>query len=389
MTSPITRRIPTQDERRELLRALALWTGRADVAEDLVQQTLFEAWRSNRQPEPEDEWRPWLFGVARNILLRWRREEGRHGFLTPNGPEDERFLEVASAVDDLDALLTTSEMVSLLDDLLGRLPAETRDALILKYVAELPQADVARRLGMHEKALEGRLHRGKKALHRALITDRPDTAIELGLVSEPGVWQEIDRLCPSCGDRRLSGRWFEDGGFQVTCRGCETPDQRLDILMSTGGDAGSRARRRPSLTRATQDVLAFWSPFHRDGIWTPARCAFCDRAVQPRLEYQADSGSSHDDISLHLVFACDQCGIGSHHTVAGSGLLITGGQAFWERHRSIRAMASRTVRWQGIDAIASSWFSNDGHRYTAWYSIATGALLAIDEDGVQTLAADQ
>lgn len=253
MTHIGVKRIPTADERRDVLRSLILWTGRPDVAEDLVQQTLFETWCSSRQPDGDDEWRPWLFGVARNMLLRWRRDAGKHGVLTPDGPENERFLEVASAADDLDALLTTSEIVSLLDDLLGRLPAETRDALILKYVVDLPQAEVASRLGMHEKALEGRLHRGKKALHRALITDRPDTAIELGLVAEPGVWQEIDLLCPSCGEHRLAGRWFEDGGFHISCRNCIASDERLEILwVAAVGDtpiltvARSLARRGTS-----------------------------------------------------------------------------------------------------------------------------------------------
>lgn len=382
MTSTTSKRIPTADERRELLHALTLWTGRLDVAEDLVQQTLFEAWRSDRQPERDGEWRPWLFGVARNILLRWRRDIGKHGVLTPDGPEDERFLEVASAADDLDALLTTSEIVSLLDDLLGRLPAETRDALILKYVVDLPQAEVATRLGMHEKALEGRLHRGKKALHHALITDRPDTAIELGLVTEPGVWREIDLLCPSCGEHHLAGRWFEDGGFHVSCRSCVASDERLEILMGGSGRRQGRPDRR-SLARATRALLAFWSPFHRDGVRTDARCSFCDTPVTPRLEHRPDGSGG---IALHLAFICDRCpNTGSHHTVAGSGLIIAEGQAFWQHHRSIRAVPSRFVSWRGANAIESQWQSADGHLYTAWYSTATGALLAIDEDGVETL----
>lgn len=258
MTDIETKRIPTSSERRDLLRSLTLWTGRPDVAEDLVQQTLFEAWRSCRQPERDDERRPWLFGVARNMLLRWQRDAGKHRFVTPNGPEDERFIEVASGADDIDALLTTSEMISLLDELLGRLPAETRDALILRYVADLPQSEVAGRLGLHEKALEGRLHRGRQALKRTLITERPDTAIDLGLVSEPNVWQEIDLVCPCCGIRYLSGRWFEDGGLQVACRECASSGERLEILVQVDGGKRGHQRRRPSLARATRDLLKYW-----------------------------------------------------------------------------------------------------------------------------------
>ncbi|HWV24230.1 MAG TPA: RNA polymerase sigma factor [Thermomicrobiales bacterium] len=380
-----TKRIPTPEDRNDLLRALAMWTGRFDVAEDLVQQTLFEAWRSDRQPEREEEWRPWLFGVARNVLLRWQRDVGKHGFLTPGGPEDERFLEIASAADDLDSLLTASEMVSLLDDLLGRLPAETRDALVLKYVADLPQTEVAHRLGMHEKALEGRLYRGKKALKRALITDRPDTAISLGLVAEPNVWQEIETLCPACGQRHLAGRWFERGGFHVACRDCAASEERLEILANARKRQRSISRTRPSLSRANRDLLMFWAPFHRDGIHTRAHCTICGHSVTPWLENRPDTANS-SSTALHLVFACERCQTSSFHTVAGSGLLIREGQSFWERHRSIHAVPSRVVNWQGVDAIESEWRSGDDHRLTTWYSMSTGALLAVAEDGVRTSA---
>src|SRR5437660_516001 len=49
----------------------------ANVAEDLVQQTLLEAWRhASRLYAPEVRM-PWLFGIARNVCLRWLRSRGR------------------------------------------------------------------------------------------------------------------------------------------------------------------------------------------------------------------------------------------------------------------------------------------------------------------------
>lgn len=214
---------------------------------------------------------------------------------------------------------------------------------------------------------------------------RPDTAIELGLVDEPGIWKEIDLLCPSCGRRHLAGRWFEHGGFRVICRECIDSEDRLEILMDVSSSQRTRPKRRPSLARATRDVLTFWAPFHRVGIRTETHCTNCGRQVTPRLEHKSDAARSRDLAQLHLVFDCDRCrNSGSHHTVAGSGLIIAEGQSFWERHRSIHAQPSRIVTWCGIDAIESSWQSADGHRYTTWYSTVTGALLAIDEDGVET-----
>ncbi|CAN0429319.1 unnamed protein product, partial [Phaeothamnion confervicola] len=245
---------------------------------------------------------------------------------------------------------------------------------------ELPQGEDARQLGIHEKALEGRLHRGKRALKRALIVERPDTAIELGLVSEPNVWQEINLFCPSCGVRHLSGRWLEDGGLQVTCRDCARGNDRWEVLVERGQEAHRIPVPRPSLTRATSDMLTLWSPVHRDGIWTKARCMRCSSPVTPRLEYSREPPYPGCEVRLHLVFECLHChSSGSRHTVAGSGVLIAEGRSFWKRHRSICSEPPQFVKWRGTDAIESRWRSSNGHRYSAWYGASTGALLAIDE----------
>src|SRR5689334_17367705 len=67
----------TPEERARLLRYCARVTSNLDSAEDLVQQTLLEAWKhGSRVPGPEQRM-AWLFGVARNVCLRWRRTQGR------------------------------------------------------------------------------------------------------------------------------------------------------------------------------------------------------------------------------------------------------------------------------------------------------------------------
>jgi DNA-directed RNA polymerase specialized sigma24 family protein len=64
-------------ERARLVRLCTRLTGNVDVAEDLAQETLFEAWRHSyklREPEGRDRW---LSAVARTVCRRWARDQGR------------------------------------------------------------------------------------------------------------------------------------------------------------------------------------------------------------------------------------------------------------------------------------------------------------------------
>src|SRR5947208_6787284 len=67
----------TPDERQRLLAYCTRVTADVQAAEDLVQQTLLEAWQhASRLYAPEMRM-PWLFGIARNVGLRWLRAQGR------------------------------------------------------------------------------------------------------------------------------------------------------------------------------------------------------------------------------------------------------------------------------------------------------------------------
>jgi len=188
MTTPsetmTDRRIPDAQTRAALLRALTVWCGDPIAAEDLTQQTLLAAWTSNRQPEAEDEWTPWLFGIARNMLLRWRRDQARHGRRVAPAPESERHLMAATAEDIIDTIVDRADAVEILDGALSRIPPESRHALLLRYVEDLPQREVAARLGIGEGALEGKLYRGKRAMGRILLTERADLPVRMGLLSD-------------------------------------------------------------------------------------------------------------------------------------------------------------------------------------------------------------
>ena len=210
----------TDEQRARIWRAFVAWTGQRSSADDLTQETMLEAWRSTQRPPTEPALTRWLFGVARNVLHRYRREQGRESSRHIDVPDDDQAFALASETFDIDATLEREDIVALLDAALARIPAASRQAILLRYIDELPQREIAQRLGVNEKALEGKLQRGKRAMHRYLVTDGQESLRALGLGLVDDTWQVTNLWCDGCGRQRLLGRWYEDGGFRLDCPSC-------------------------------------------------------------------------------------------------------------------------------------------------------------------------
>src|SRR5215469_158186 len=64
-------------ERGRIVRYCARYTGSADAAEDLAQETLVEAWRHAERLRAPDGMGLWLTAIARNVCRRWRERQQR------------------------------------------------------------------------------------------------------------------------------------------------------------------------------------------------------------------------------------------------------------------------------------------------------------------------
>src|SRR5437867_981920 len=157
-----------RDEYPRLVRLCRALTCDADAAEDLVEETLVEAWRNRHKLWDMNGLRPWLAAIARHVCRRWmhhrvyaRRYEIHSG---------DR-IDPANAVDVIDAgsadeLLERAEVVQFLRSALAQLPAATRSALIAKYLLDYSHEEIAFQLGVSANAVTMRLQRGRHALQR-------------------------------------------------------------------------------------------------------------------------------------------------------------------------------------------------------------------------------
>lgn len=135
----------------------------ADAADDLAQRTFLIASEARARLDPTRPLRPFLFGVARKLLLQHYAVRHRAGRI-----EDiqERSLD---ALDPTPSKLVAKqdERTSLLDAL-RTLPIDLQITLELHYWEEMPLADIARTFEIPEGTVKSRLHRAKALLRSEL-----------------------------------------------------------------------------------------------------------------------------------------------------------------------------------------------------------------------------
>jgi RNA polymerase sigma-70 factor (ECF subfamily) len=135
--------------------------GRVAVAEDLTQETMLAAVRSDRGPASPDSVMPWLYGIARHKLMdHYRRQERHrrhfgHRVLDDDVPEGELSLPDL----DLESLPVRDAVIATLDALTPR----HRAVLVLRYLDGCDMPFIAASLGLGTDATESLLRRARSA----------------------------------------------------------------------------------------------------------------------------------------------------------------------------------------------------------------------------------
>ena len=142
----------------ELLRYCFRRTADAALAEDLVSLVFLEAWRRRDDLRRDHDPRPWLYGIATNVVRQGRRTRRRHAAalarIAQSAQRDESAADVVAREHEMRALL----------DHISRLPARERDVLALCVWSELSYEDAARVLAIPVGTVRSRLSRARARL---------------------------------------------------------------------------------------------------------------------------------------------------------------------------------------------------------------------------------
>ena len=256
-------------------------------AEDVVQDTLFAAWRGLDQYEGRASVRVWLYRIATNRCLNARRDRSRRpkeqgAMVDPPEPtrlRDPLWLEPYPDVllDDVahnpEARYTASESIALaFVAALQQLPTRQRCVLVLRDVLGFSNREVADILGCTENTVKGALQRARSTLRdgfeiapdadRSLpsskrardLVDQFVVAVEAGNVHqvvtlladdawltmppEPYEYQgheAIGRFLEHCADRRGANlKLVRTGANGQPAFGCYVPDAQAAIAHAYG-----------------------------------------------------------------------------------------------------------------------------------------------------------
>ena len=146
-----------------------------DLAEELASQTFLVAFDQRARYDPSfPSARPWLFGIANNLLRRRRREERRRLRAYAKTGIDP----LGDALEGTEARLDAANMGPELAAALARLSAEELDVLLLYAWAELSYAEIAQALGTPIGTVRSRLSRARRHIRELLEPERASRGAE-------------------------------------------------------------------------------------------------------------------------------------------------------------------------------------------------------------------
>ena len=135
-------------------------------AEDIAAETFAVAFGQRDRFDPgRGGLRPWLFGIATNLIARYRRTEARHYRAVA------RARDMPSAGSPEDRVVARVAARRLLPQMLAALAALSqgeRDVVLLVAVSQLSHEEVAQALGISAGTVGSRLSRARKRLREAV-----------------------------------------------------------------------------------------------------------------------------------------------------------------------------------------------------------------------------
>jgi RNA polymerase sigma-70 factor (ECF subfamily) len=129
----------------------------ADLAQDVFQIAFQDR---ERFRDDADSAKPWLFGIARNVLRRWYRTQSRRRRGWLHLPREEGLDFTSDTVDRLSAAAMRGEIRRAL----RVMPSHERDVLLLFALGDVTYEEIAEAIDVPVGTVRSRLHRARQRL---------------------------------------------------------------------------------------------------------------------------------------------------------------------------------------------------------------------------------
>jgi RNA polymerase sigma factor (sigma-70 family) len=311
--------------RQRLIRLAQARGVEPQAIEDVIQETLLEAWRClDRLHEPAG-FNLWIDEICRNICRRAMHRRkldllrnvplSRPVFPTgkTHGEEDLTLLAQLPASDETDPFvdLSRQDLVHLLDQSLKLLPQPTRQLVEMCYLLELPRIEVAQRLGITNGTLDVRLLRARRQLQHILHGPLLSEAEAMGLAFNKELaqgWQTTRLWCPLCACHRLQGCFVrlepeDDPTLHMRCPACSQRHGQ-DTFHSMGLVHLADLRSfRPAWKRTLQGMTDHILQALEKGQYP---CFSCGSLA--RIQIKSADAATRELFPFWIQISCVQCG---------------------------------------------------------------------------------
>ncbi|TSA86411.1 sigma-70 family RNA polymerase sigma factor [Deinococcus detaillensis] len=143
--------------------------GHAEDALDLTQEVFYRAWRSIRTFRVGERALPWLYQIARNTQIEKHRRK-QLGRFSLEEAQDEVGFEVVSTSRSPVQEAESAQTQDRVQRALMQLAPEYREAVVLRFVEDLPYDDIARIQGVALGTAKSRVYRAKEQLSSLLAS---------------------------------------------------------------------------------------------------------------------------------------------------------------------------------------------------------------------------
>ena len=143
-------------------------TGSLADAEDLAQETFIRAYEQIGSYRGAAKFSTWLYRIAVNACLNWRRHEARRFQLHANCAGN-----LAAQQAEAGGVLAENEMSRQVQAALMKLPPRQRAAIVLTVYDGLNHVEAAQALGCSETTISWRVFAARRKLKHWLTPERP------------------------------------------------------------------------------------------------------------------------------------------------------------------------------------------------------------------------